>query len=202
MNHHSSARAKDRWDPARFREMALSRPREERWQLIDGEPFVMMSPATGKHQRIAANLDRKLTAALETSRPELDVLREIGLAVAAHPDFLPIVDLAIVPLEVGDTLYFEEFYLAAEILSPSNTIEHISRKRERYSQAPTCLYVLILSQTDLAVEVWSRSDDWRGRVFRSPDDRIELPEFGFSCTVRDLYRGTPLLDSPSSESEV
>jgi hypothetical protein len=52
--------------------------------------------------------------------------------------------------------------------------------------------VLIIAQEDFAVEVWSRSDDWKGRVYRSPDDRIELPEFGFSCTVADLYRGTPV----------
>ena len=51
---------------------------------------------------------------------------------------------------------------------------------------------LILSQTDIAVEVWSRSNDWKGLVFRSPDDRIDLPEFGFSCAVRDLYARTDL----------
>lgn len=175
-----------------FTTFAQSRPREERWQLIDGEAVMMMSPATGTHQKIAANFDRKLTAALEAIGSDLDVLREIGLAVETRPDFLPVVDLAIVPGEVGQTLYFKEFYLAAEIVSPSNTQEHISRKRQYYAEAPHCLHVVILSQSDIALELWSRAENWRGRVFRSAEDVITLPEFGFSCRLGDLYKGTPV----------
>lgn len=175
-----------------FLDMAVSAPREERWQLIDGEPFLMMSPPTGKHQKIVANLDRQLTAALERTRPELDVLREIGLKVDGRPDFLAVADLAIVPSEVGDKLYFEDFHLVAEVLSPSNTQEHISYKRRCYSEAPLCQHVLIVSQTDPAVELWSRARGWEGRVYRSPEDMIELPEFGFACPLAALYKGTPV----------
>lgn len=191
-NHSSILPSPRRYSAERFRRMVEARPREERWQLFDGEPYVMRSPATGRHQKIAANLDRKLTAALEVTRPELDVLREIGLKMEAYPDFLPVVDLAVVPAEVGDTLYFETFYLAAEILSPSNSHEHISLKRARYAEAPDCLHVLIVAQDDFCVEVWSRSHGWQGRVFRSPEDIIELPEFGFACRLGDFYRGTPI----------
>jgi Uma2 family endonuclease len=112
--------------------------------------------------------------------------------VEAFPDFRAIADVAVVDSEVEDEVYGTGFHFAAEILSDSNTRESISRKRAIYSASPDCLHVLIIAQEDFAVEVWSRSDDWKGRVYRSPDDRIELPEFGFSCTVADLYRGTPV----------
>ncbi|MCQ8780804.1 Uma2 family endonuclease [Mangrovibrevibacter kandeliae] len=192
MNQHAIGGNSERWNSNRFLEMVATRPREERWQLVDGVPFMMMSPATGKHQRIVANLDRRLASALERHHPHLDVLREVGLAVPSHPDFLPIADLAIVPADVGDTVYFQDLYLAAEVLSPSKTREEISRKRALYAAAPTCLYVLIIAQADIAVEVWSRADDWQGRIFRSRDDRIVLPDLGLDCAVADLYAHTDL----------
>lgn len=168
------------------------RPREERWQLVDGEAFMMMSPARLPHQRIALNLILLLNASLSEHRADLVAMHEVALRVEAFPDFLAVADAAVVDYEVEDIVYGTGFYLAAEVLSESNTHESISRKRTIYATTPECLHVLILSQKEFAVEVWSRSNDWKGRVYRSPDDLIELPEFGFSCTVADLYRGTPV----------
>lgn len=175
-----------------FLEMTLSRPDEERWQLINGEPLLMMSPPTIVHQRIALNLALLVNDALDKWRQDLFALIEIGLIVETQKDFRPVVDLAIVDAEAQDIHYAPKFYMAAEIVSPSNTLEHISRKRLHYSEAPDCLHVLIIAQNDFCVEVWSRSSDWQGRVFRSPDDLIKLPEFGFTCRLGDLYRGTPI----------
>lgn len=168
------------------------RPREERWQLIDGEAFMMMSPARLPHQMIGRNLARLLDLALERDRPDLAALQEVAVRVEDFPDFLAVADVAIVNSEVEDVVYSTNFYMAAEILSESNTREFISRKRAIYAASPDCVHVLILSQDDFAVEVWSRSNDWKGRVYRSPEDVIDLPEFGFSCRVADLYRGTPV----------
>ncbi|RST85252.1 Uma2 family endonuclease [Aquibium carbonis] len=175
-----------------FLDFIEGRPREERWQLIDGEAFVMMSPATHPHQMISRNLARLLDNALEQHRPELAALHEFGIRSDEHPDFLAVADVAVVVGQVENEVYGSRFFLAAEILSDSNTREAISHKRIVYAASPDCLHVLIVSQKDFAVEVWSRSNDWQGRVFRSPDDLIELSEFGFSCRVADLYRGTPV----------
>jgi Uma2 family endonuclease len=168
------------------------RPREERWQLIDGEAFVMMSPARLPHQRIGANLMLLLNGALAGSRPDLIAMQEVAVRLDSHPDFLAVADVAIVSFDVDDVVYEAGFHLAAEVLSESNTHEFISRKRELYAEAPLCQHVLIVSQKDVAVEVWSRSQDWKGCVYRSPDDVIDLPEFGFTYRVADLYRGTPV----------
>lgn len=177
----------------RFLRFLESRSEDEKWELIDGEPIMMMHPPTLKHQRIASNLERLLNDALDANRPDLDALREIGLAVEAHPDFRPQADLAIIDRVPNGTYFADRFYLAAEILSASNTTEFISAKRARYADHPSCLHVLIVSQTDIAVEVWSRTENWKGRVFRSPEDRIDLPEFGFSATLKDIYSWTDLV---------
>ena len=54
------------------------RPKEEKWELIDGVPM-MMPPPTLMHQRIAANLDRMLNAHLETVKPDWRADREVGV---------------------------------------------------------------------------------------------------------------------------
>ncbi|MEC5291077.1 Uma2 family endonuclease [Aurantimonas sp. C2-6-R+9] len=179
-------------EEARFLRFLEARSEDERWELIDGEPIQMMHPPSLKHQVIGQNLERRLNDALEAKGSKLFAIREIGLAVEGHPNFRPQADVAVID-DIGANPYFaERFHLVAEVLSDSNTHEYIHTKRLRYADHPDCLHILILSQTDMAVEVWSRSDDWRGRIFRSPDDRIELPEFGFSCAVGDLYARTSI----------
>jgi Uma2 family endonuclease len=168
-----------------------SRPEEERWQLIDGIA-IMMPPPTLRHQRIGGNLFRRLSDALDVARPDLAVLYESGLRIEGVPAFLPVPDLLVVDTLVGEGSYAERFYLTAEILSESNTEEYMSLKVQRYAQHPENLYSLVIGQRDLSVEIWSRASGWKGVVLRSPDDVLELPEFGFRCELRDLYRGTPL----------
>lgn len=168
-----------------------SRPEEERWQLIDGVA-IMMPPPTLRHQRIGMNLARRLNNALESKRPELFALLGAGLKIEGFPAFLPVPDMLVIDEAVGEGSYANRFYLTAEILSDSNTREYMSLKVERYSAHPSNLYSLIIDQKEISVEIWSRASDWKGVVLRAPDDVFDLPEFGFRCELRDLYRGTPL----------
>ncbi|WP_102960745.1 Uma2 family endonuclease [Mangrovicella endophytica] len=179
-------------DERRFLAFLEGRPADERWQLIDGVPIAMMTPPTLIHQRIAFNLAQELNSALDEVRPDLFALVEVGLAVAGRDDYRPTADVAVIDAEATDARFATRFFLAAEIVSPSNTAEHIGRKRELYAEAPDCLHVLILSQAEIACEVWSRAAGWQGRVFRSAEDRIELLELGLTCRLGDLYRGTPV----------
>ncbi|MBP0614634.1 Uma2 family endonuclease [Jiella mangrovi] len=188
-----SLKRPDPFDEERFLKFLESRPEEERWELIGGEP-IYMPPASVCHQIIAATLARLLSSALRGIGSPLIPVHEVGLAVESVSDFRPIADLVVIdPGDIGRQIYATRFFLVAEVVSQSNTSDHISTKRKLYAQLPDCQHVLILSQTDLAVEVWSRSRNWEGRVYRSPDDRIELPEFGFSCSVDEIYAHTDLL---------
>jgi Uma2 family endonuclease len=176
-------------DADAFARFIVDRPTSERWQLIDGEPVLMMSPATGRHQRIAANLERLLNQALAMACPDLDAIRELGLKVEGRSDFRAIADVAVHPSDLGASLYFSDFRLAAEVLSDSNTKEMIESRRRFYMAAPACRYVVVVHQEPVGLDLWDRSDHWNMRSYRSWDDRIELPEFGFSCRLADLYRG-------------
>ncbi|HEX2255560.1 MAG TPA: Uma2 family endonuclease [Afifellaceae bacterium] len=168
-----------------------TRPDDERWELIDGVA-VMMNPPTYRHQNIERNILRLLEDALEHTRPELTVVSGGGILVEGYPRFRPQPDIVVVDRDLDEISYADRFYLAAEILSQSNTPEFIALKVERYKQNPHNLYTFVVAQRELRVDVMSRANDWLSVVLSSPDDVLELPEFGFRCAVRELYRGTPL----------
>ena len=54
------------------------RPKEEKWELIDGRP-TMMPPPTLVHQRICKNIKRVLDAQLDSAKPEWSADGEVGL---------------------------------------------------------------------------------------------------------------------------
>jgi Uma2 family endonuclease len=151
-----------------------------------------MNPPTSVHQVIAMNFAMLLNTALQRNRPELMALVEPGVSVPQRPDFLPRADVAVVKLPAEYISYAPRFYLTAEILSASNTQEYIARKMLRYSEQPDNLHALVISQRRMRVELHSRSNAWKPTMVTSPDDALELPEFGFRCLLGDLYRGTPL----------
>ena len=168
-----------------------TRPDDERWQLIDGVA-VMMNPPTLVHQKIGRNLCSLLDDALEARHPQWASLQEVGLIVPGYDAFRPKADLAVLDSTVQYTSYAERFYLVAEVLSESNTEEHIALKRERYQAHPDNLYVLVIDQLTYRIELTARSDDWKMVVLEGPDAVLSLPAMSFRCHLSQLYRGTPL----------
>jgi Uma2 family endonuclease len=166
------------------------RPEEERWQLIDGVPF-MMTPATDVHQRLCMNLGSLILDGIEIARPDLVALTERGLLFPGVEKFRPIADVAVVKQDFGGS-YKPVFFLAAEVLSPSNTEEYIALKCQRYMQHPDNLHVLVVAQDERRVEHWARTNGWKKQTFKSLKSAIDLSEFGCRFTLAQLYKGTPL----------
>jgi Uma2 family endonuclease len=167
------------------------RPEHERWQLIDGVPFCM-NPATNRHQRLCLRLANLLNDGVEAKRPDLVALTERGLLLPGVKRFRPIADVAVVLDDDGGS-YTDSFFLAAEILSPSNTEEHIDAKRQRYIQHPENLCVLVISQDEVRVQVWLRSTGWTMRLATSLRNVVAVPELGVHFDLKALYGGTPLV---------
>jgi Uma2 family endonuclease len=169
-----------------------ARPEEERWQLIDGVAM-MMPPPTVRHQVIAANLTFELNAHFRQHQPKLRAVQETGLMVPDVASFRPEADVAVLDGSVDvDALYADSFYLVAEILSESNTDKDISAKSRRYIQHPQNLYLLLIEQKQVRVEVRARVAGWQPAELKSLDAVLELPEWGFRMPLAALYAGTPL----------
>jgi Uma2 family endonuclease len=106
--------------------------------------------------------------------------------------FQPEPDVVAVPGVAGYDLYSEDFQLAGEILSPTNTRREIDLKLRRYQEAPDNMYTVVIEPREFLVEICARRLDWQRTTLLKVNDPVEMPEFGLSCRVADLYRGTPL----------
>jgi len=179
------------WTADQFLDFYVTRPDEERWQLLDGLPM-MMTPPNKVHQRLARNLERLLDSPLSRSRPELLAYRETGVRVPGISDFNPEPDLVVLLADATYTYFDERFFLVAEVISPSNTAEMIDRKLELYQSHPDNLYCLTIDQDSVHVALYAREAGWARIDLRSLNDVLRLPAFSFEAKLSEIYEGTPL----------
>lgn len=179
---------------AEFRAWVETRPDEEHWELIAGVPM-MMAPPTRDHQRIASNLEGLLNDGLETSGARLEAFQRSGLNLASiAPDYDPEPDVVVVDADLpGDERYADRLYLAAEVVSKSDQ-KTVESKRRVYQRHPDCRCVLVIQQKqfDVSVSLLGQSG-WTEQRLLNADDRLVLADFGLTCTLADIYRGTSLL---------
>src|SRR5215472_2291826 len=136
------------------------RPKEERWDLIEGVA-VMMAPPSMAHQRIALNLCDLLNRAFAAQGSNLFAYHEIALRLPGVLNFQPEPDVVVAPGRAGPELYTQDFRLVAEILSPSNRRTEIEMKLQRYCQAATNLYAVIIEPHEILVEIHAKSRNWQ-----------------------------------------
>ena len=119
------------WMPVEeFRTFQAFRPDDERWELVDGVP-VMMTPTQLGHARIAGNVERLLSDALDVFDPRRIALHDIGVNLglagetlaglgraagyAPQPD-VGVVDAAFDP----DQRFATRLYVAVEVVSSTD----------------------------------------------------------------------------------
>jgi Uma2 family endonuclease len=179
------------WTADQFLDFYMTRPENERWQLVDGLAM-MMVPPTVLHQKIAKNLLLLIDNTLESKRPHLICLHEVGIRIPGVEGFNPQPDITVFKTDADFDRYVDEFYLVVEVISPSNTAEMIERKMELYRTHPDNIYCLTVDQDSVHVTLWSRDGGWLRSDFCSLDDLLRLPAFGFESALREIYKGTPL----------
>src|SRR2546430_2254784 len=130
-------------DVDEFMAFLETRPKEERWDLIEGMA-VMMAPPSLAHQRIALNLCELLNRSFSEQGLDLYAYHEIAIRVPGVINFQPEPDVVVAPGTSGHELYAETFLLVAEVLSLSNTRTGFELKLRRYREAPDNLYVAVI----------------------------------------------------------
>jgi Uma2 family endonuclease len=170
------------------------RPKEEKWELIDGVPM-MMPPPTLVHQRIAGNLDRLLNMRLEKDRPEWRSDREVGVWLKGDEKFNPEPDVTVIDAVVAvGQIYVTRFYLVAEVLSDSDKRAVLQAKLAYYQQHRHNRCVLLVRQDRVGAEQYDRQRDgtWKRRILAKAEARLAFPDIGSIGRLGDLYKYTPL----------
>jgi Uma2 family endonuclease len=170
-----------------------TRPDDEKWELIDGEPILNASPSP-VHQWIVRNIlialgnrERELKASWailpglgirvsRTNRPEPDLLIMPRAAFSADP----------AQRDTG------EMIAAFEILSPSPADRDLRWKRTAYTSLPSLTHYIVVAQDAVDVVVFARVTGFAERRYRSLSDTIELPALGILLPLSEIYRDTGL----------
>jgi Uma2 family endonuclease len=170
-----------------------TRPDNEKWELIDGEPLLNVSPSP-VHQWIVRNI----LIALGNRERELKASWAIlpGLGIRVSRINRPEPDLLIMPRAAfsADPAQRDtgEMIAAFEILSPSTADRDLRWKRTAYTSLPSLTHYIVVAQDAVDVVVFARDTGFAERRYRSLSDTIELPALGILLPVSEIYRDTGL----------
>ena len=169
-----------------------SRPDEEKWELIDGEPILNASPSPF-HQRILKNIVYALARREQESDGAWEMLP--GLGVRVSDTKRPEPDVLILPnLSGGDSAKRDrdDVIVAFEIMSPSTASRDLKWKRTAYTSLASLTHYVVIAQDVVEVLVFARDNAFAEQRYRSTDNVIAFPALGVSLPLSEIYRGTGL----------
>jgi Uma2 family endonuclease len=170
-----------------------TRPDEEKWELIDGEPVLNAAPSR-LHQRIVKNLTFVLATLERRPGTSWEVLP--GLGVRVSDKNRPEPDVLVIPRN-GNSVDPQgrdrsDVIVAFEVLSPSTKARDLRWKRTAYTSLASLTHYIVIAQDAVEVVVFSRDDGFAEQRMRSIDEAIELRSLGISLPVAEIYRDTGL----------
>jgi Uma2 family endonuclease len=170
-----------------------TRPDEEKWELIGGEPILNAAPSP-LHQLIVGNVIgalRFLGREIEASWVAMP-----GPGVRLSNKDRPEPDAVVTP---ADQRLFhpqkrdvDNVIVAFEVLSPSTKERDLGWKRDAYAGLPSLTHYIVISQDAVDVTVFARDNDFAKQRIRSLGKEIELCSPGISLPVAEIYRDTGL----------
>jgi Uma2 family endonuclease len=170
-----------------FFAFTATRPDEEKWELIDGEP-VLNASASRLHQKIIGNIFLCLGELAKQTWWE--VLPGIGVRLSEIN--VPIPDLLIRPNDDLRGVECSDMVVAFEVLSPSTANKDLCWKRKAYATLPTLSQYVVVAQDAVEIVSYDRVNNFAERRFETADAELDLPIIGARLSLRDIYRGTGL----------
>ena len=163
-----------------------TRPDNEKWELIEGEPVLQASP-TRRHQRIVINLSYCLEAIRRERHPSWVAIPGIGVRISDTS--LPEPDILIRP-DTGDESSREcdDVIVAIEVLSESTADRDLRWKRKVYARLASVMYYVVIAQDTVEVLVYARASKFAEQRLESLDTTLDLPTLGISLPLAEIYR--------------
>jgi Uma2 family endonuclease len=164
-----------------------TRPDDEKWELIEGEPIMNAAPAH-LHQIIVANLLADLT---NISRQTLADWRAIpGIGVRLSDISAPVPDVMIRPRDFLKGVVCDDMIVAFEVLSPSTAKRDLRWKRKAFASLASLEHYVVIAQDRAEVSTYDRSGGFAEHRFANMRASVELTAIGVSLTLADIYRDT------------
>jgi Uma2 family endonuclease len=172
-----------------FFALTATRPDEEKWELVEGEP-VLNASASRLHQKILSNILLSLATRARDAAAGWEVLPGIGVRVSDVS--IPVPDLLIRPNDDLQGAECDDILVAFEILSSSTANRDLRWKRKAYAALPSLWQYVVVAQDAVEVVSYDRRNDFAERRFETADAELDLPVIGARLALRDIYRDTGL----------
>lgn len=166
---------------------ALIAGREERWELVGGEPMIM-APTTQRHRDLVANILASLHRQLRGTGCRATCSRKgirTGETTIRYPDL--VVDCG---PRVDQAMCATGPVLVIEVLSPAGGPFDTHLRVSEYRSVPDIACVLLIDP-DTPRAIIHRRDDpgWRDRIYAGADLVVEISEIGAVLALGDVYAG-------------
>ena len=171
-----------------FYALTDSRPDNEKWELIEGDPVLNAWP-TYRHQRIVMNVVQLMLSALR-ERPDLEVLA--GLSVRTGPNSLPVPDILVRPRVFLPGRECDDMIVAFEILSPSTVSHDLQWKRAAYTKLPSLAHYVVIAQDTVEVVIYDRSSGFQERRISDEGTSVEILSPAISLPLKEIYQDANL----------
>ncbi len=155
-----------------------------RYELIQGE-LIVMSPAGGRHGRIALRINKLLAIHVDDNGLGTTFAAETGFRIASSPDTVRAPDGAFVEKSKMDSLQDDSGYLpfapdlAIEVVSPNDSFASVEEKAFTWLRHGSRLVLILEPQSETLHAYRSRN-------------QIEVFNSGESLDVSDVVTGWKL----------
>jgi Uma2 family endonuclease len=181
------AHSDDKMTVEEFLAFAATRPDEEKWELIEGEPIMNAAPAH-PHQVIVGNVLTELTIMARRARAGWRAIPGIGVRLSDIS--APVPDVMIRPRDFLKGVVCDDMIAAFEILSPSTAKRDLRWKRKAYARLPSLMHYVVISQDRVEVLIYDRSEGFAERRLADMGDKVELRALGIALPLADIYGDT------------
>lgn len=174
-----------------------SRP-DERWELIDGAP-VMMVGVSIRHSRMVANIHAAIRSVGRRSGCET-LFGDTFVGRAGDDRFLLVPDVYVrcgpVPDDLANTV--EDATHIVEVLSPGTMHYDRGAKLGYYQSIPTIRQILLVYQNEMRIENWTRTvggtdgGSFGWEAVSDPASAVPLLGLEGDLAVEDVYEGVDL----------
>lgn len=166
---------------------AFLQARENRWELIDGEP-VMMAPTSQRHAYIVANILCALYAQRGGTRCRPTCARtgvRTGEATIRYPDI--VVDCG---ARDDHKTCATTPVLVIEVVSPARDRFDSHLRVSDYKAHPDIAYIILIDP-DAPRAITHRRDGagWRDHLHAGLDQIVDIPEIGAGLALHEVYVG-------------
>jgi Uma2 family endonuclease len=179
------AHSDDKMTVEEFLAFAATRPDEEKWELIEGEPIMNAAPAY-LHQRIVRNL----IIALGSRETKGNWAVIPGIGVRLSDISAPVPDVMIRPRDFLKGVVCDDMIAAFEILSPSTAKRDLRWKRKAYASLPSLMHYVVIAQDKVEVLIYDRSGGFAERQLADMGDKVKLAALGIALPLADIYGDT------------